>query len=68
MHYPEDWKYTIKPLEVTHLAGRDPVTGRVVSIYYVIQSVYKWNLRCNQLIELICLENRFRLQKVLVAV
>lgn len=31
VHYPEDKKYTIKPLEVTHLAGRDPVTGRVVS-------------------------------------
>lgn len=32
VHYPEDRKYTIKPLNVTHLAGRDPVTGRVVSI------------------------------------
>lgn len=32
VHYPEDKKYTIKPLNVTHLAGRDPVTGRVVSI------------------------------------
>lgn len=30
VHYPEDRKYTIKPLPVTHLAGRDPVTGRVV--------------------------------------
>lgn len=29
VHYPEE--YTIKPLEVTNLAGRDPVTGRVVS-------------------------------------
>lgn len=32
VHYPEDRKYTIKPLDVTHLAGRDPVTGRVVSL------------------------------------
>lgn len=28
VHYPET--YTVKPLEVTHLAGRDPVSGRVV--------------------------------------
>lgn len=25
VHFPED--YTVKPLEVTNLAGRDPVTG-----------------------------------------
>lgn len=25
IHYPE--KYTVKPLDVTNLAGRDPVTG-----------------------------------------
>lgn len=31
VHYPEDYKYTVKPLNVTHLAGRDPVTGRVVA-------------------------------------
>lgn len=33
MHYPENKKYTVKPLNVTHLAGRDPETGRVVSLY-----------------------------------
>ena len=31
VHYPEDGKYTVKPLDNTHLAGRDPVTGRVVA-------------------------------------
>lgn len=31
VHYPEDGVYTIRPLEVTNLAGRDPVTGRVVA-------------------------------------
>lgn len=30
VHFPEDGKYTIKPLDNTHLAGRDPVTGRKV--------------------------------------
>lgn len=30
IHYPEDEQYTIRPLEVTNLAGRDPITGRVV--------------------------------------
>jgi len=29
VHYPEE--YTVKPLEVTNLAGRDPVSGRVVA-------------------------------------
>jgi large subunit ribosomal protein L2 len=29
VHYPE--KYTVKPLEVTNLGGRDPVTGRVAA-------------------------------------
>lgn len=29
VHYPDE--YTVKPLEVTNLAGRDPVTGRVVA-------------------------------------
>lgn len=28
VHYPKE--YTVKPLEVTNLAGRDPETGRVV--------------------------------------
>lgn len=31
VHYPEDKKYTVKPLENTHLAGRDPVSGRKVA-------------------------------------
>ncbi|KAL7018641.1 hypothetical protein ACKWTF_010842 [Chironomus riparius] len=31
VHFPEDGKYTVKPLDNTHLAGRDPVTGRVVA-------------------------------------
>lgn len=29
--FPEDGKYTVKPLENKHLAGRDPVTGRKVA-------------------------------------
>jgi len=29
VHYPEE--YTVEPLKTTHLAGRDPVTGRVVA-------------------------------------
>ncbi|KAJ6635516.1 39S ribosomal protein L2, mitochondrial [Pseudolycoriella hygida] len=29
VHYPKE--YTVKPLDVTNLAGRDPVTGRVVA-------------------------------------
>lgn len=29
VHYPE--KYTVQPLPTTHLAGRDPITGRVVA-------------------------------------
>jgi hypothetical protein len=27
VHYPE--KYTVEPLKVTNLAGRDPVTGKI---------------------------------------
>lgn len=30
VHFPEDGKYTVKPLDNTHLAGRDPVSGRKV--------------------------------------
>ncbi|KAK2713379.1 hypothetical protein QYM36_009296 [Artemia franciscana] len=30
IHFPEDGQYTIEPLRVTKLAGRDPLTGRVV--------------------------------------
>lgn len=29
VHYPEE--YTIKPLKITHLAGRDPESGRLVA-------------------------------------
>lgn len=39
VHYPEDKKYTIKPLNVTHLAGRDPVTGRVVRMLFCSRSI-----------------------------
>lgn len=32
VHFPENFNdYTIKPLETTHLAGRDPISGRVVA-------------------------------------
>lgn len=31
VHYPPDMKYTVEPLNTTNLAGRDPITGRVVS-------------------------------------
>jgi large subunit ribosomal protein L2 len=31
VHFPEDGKYTVRPLDNTHLAGRDPETGRVVA-------------------------------------
>ena len=31
VHFPDDGKYTVKPLETTHLAGRDPITGRKVA-------------------------------------
>lgn len=31
VHFPEDGKYTVKPLDTTHLAGRDPVSGRKVA-------------------------------------
>jgi len=42
IHYPE--KYTIKPLDVTNLAGRDPVTGRIVckGIGGGIKHKYHW--------------------------
>ncbi|XP_026462075.1 39S ribosomal protein L2, mitochondrial-like [Ctenocephalides felis] len=42
VHYPE--KYTVKPLDVTNLAGRDPVTGRVVAkgIGGGIKQKYHW--------------------------
>ena len=31
VHFPINYEYTVKPLDTTHLAGRDPVTGRVVA-------------------------------------
>ncbi|KAK5649289.1 hypothetical protein RI129_000318 [Pyrocoelia pectoralis] len=42
IHYPE--KYTVKPLEVTNLAGRDPVSGRLVckGIGGGIKHKYHW--------------------------
>ncbi|XP_013183664.1 large ribosomal subunit protein uL2m [Amyelois transitella] len=42
VHFPD--KYTVKPLEVTNLAGRDPVTGRVVAkgIGGGIKHKYHW--------------------------
>jgi len=30
VHYPEDGKYTVKPLKITKLGGRHPITGRKV--------------------------------------
>lgn len=42
VHFPE--KYTVKPLDVTNLAGRDPVSGRVVAkgIGGGIKHKYHW--------------------------
>ncbi|XP_067612945.1 large ribosomal subunit protein uL2m [Eurosta solidaginis] len=42
VHFPKE--YTVKPLETTHLAGRDPVTGRVVAkgIGGGIKHKYHW--------------------------
>jgi len=42
VHYPEN--YTVEPLPVTNLAGRDPVTGRVVAkgIGGGIKHKYHW--------------------------
>ncbi|KAK4880871.1 hypothetical protein RN001_004190 [Aquatica leii] len=42
VHYPEE--YTVKPLQVTNLAGRDPVSGRVVckGIGGGIKHKYHW--------------------------
>lgn len=31
VHYPEDGEYTVKPLKMTKLAGRDPETGRIIN-------------------------------------
>ncbi|XP_045775672.1 39S ribosomal protein L2, mitochondrial [Maniola jurtina] len=42
VHFPEE--YTVKPLEVTNLAGRDPVSGRLVAkgIGGGIKHKYHW--------------------------
>ncbi|KAF5304336.1 hypothetical protein FQA39_LY09715 [Lamprigera yunnana] len=42
IHYPEE--YTVKPLDVTNLAGRDPVSGRIVckGIGGGIKHKYHW--------------------------
>lgn len=42
IHYPKD--YTVKPLDVTNLAGRDPATGRVAvkGIGGGIKHKYHW--------------------------
>lgn len=42
VHYPKE--YTVEPLKITHLAGRDPVTGRLVAkgIGGGIKQKYHW--------------------------
>ncbi|XP_066994563.2 large ribosomal subunit protein uL2m [Anabrus simplex] len=42
VHYPEE--YTVKPLNVTNLAGRDPISGRVIAkgIGGGIKHKYHW--------------------------
>lgn len=42
VHYPEE--YTVKPLDVTNLAGRDPISGRLVckGIGGGIKHKYHW--------------------------
>lgn len=42
VHYPEE--YTIRPLNNTHLAGRDPISGRVIAkgIGGGIKHKYHW--------------------------
>lgn len=42
VHFPEE--YTVEPLKITHLAGRDPVTGRMVAkgIGGGIKQQYRW--------------------------
>ncbi|XP_036346416.1 39S ribosomal protein L2, mitochondrial-like isoform X2 [Rhagoletis pomonella] len=42
VHYPKE--YTVEPLKISHLAGRDPVTGRVVAkgIGGGIKQKYHW--------------------------
>ncbi|XP_022218185.1 39S ribosomal protein L2, mitochondrial [Drosophila obscura] len=42
VHFPEE--YTVAPLKITHLAGRDPVSGRMVAkgIGGGIKQQYRW--------------------------
>ncbi|EDV97547.1 39S ribosomal protein L2, mitochondrial [Drosophila grimshawi] len=42
VHFPEE--YTVEPLKITHLAGRDPVSGRLVAkgIGGGIKQQYRW--------------------------
>ncbi|XP_034481993.1 39S ribosomal protein L2, mitochondrial [Drosophila innubila] len=42
VHFPD--QYTVEPLKITHLAGRDPVTGRMVAkgIGGGIKQQYRW--------------------------
>lgn len=35
VHFPEE--YTVKPLEVTNLAGRDPESGKIPNLYLILQ-------------------------------
>lgn len=42
VHFPEE--YTVEPLKITHLAGRDPVSGRMVAkgIGGGVKQQYRW--------------------------
>ncbi|XP_037718294.1 39S ribosomal protein L2, mitochondrial [Drosophila subpulchrella] len=42
VHFPEE--YTVEPLKITHLAGRDPVSGRLVAkgIGGGLKQQYRW--------------------------
>ena len=59
VHYPEDGKYTVKPLKLTKLGGRHPITGRKVqSLQEVVaaQTQLDWQFRktnapCSKLTE-----------------
>lgn len=44
VHYPKDKEYTVQPLNVTNLGGRDPKTGRLVvkGIGGGIKHKYHW--------------------------
>ena len=42
VHYPEDGKYTVRPLKLTKLGGRHPITGRKVLEW--IDFIFRRNL------------------------